>query len=164
MQKVDRGSPEAEESDAVDRILVQIVKLVAEVRKRQSQITEHHGVTMLEYQAIHVLRKQGDINIKQLANQLHLNQSTVSSLINRMEKKRLARRVQDSRDRRSVKIRLTDIADEITEYLPVSPIDFFKVVLMQSLTADERSSLMGLLEKIGSSVEMMFSEIDFKNI
>ncbi|MEW6777148.1 MAG: MarR family transcriptional regulator [Bdellovibrionota bacterium] len=150
---------EEKNGEVLDEIVARIVRLVANVRKRQDRITQSHGVTMLQYQAIHALRAAGPINITQLAERLHLNQSTVSSLADRMEKAGLVRRIQSSTDRRSVKLRLTEKADDVAESFPVSPLDFFKL-LLQDLSREERTQLAQILARVEGSIEKRFAAFD----
>jgi len=148
------------EADPLEGVLNAVVRLVADVRRRQAAITQEHGVTMLQSQAIHALRQQGPLNITQLAQALHLNQSTVSSLADRMERDGLVRRVQSSQDRRSVKLRLTEKSDDIAVQLPVSPLGFFRDLLAQALSAEEQATLARLLQKISKRIYERFGEID----
>lgn len=152
-------SPKKSENDPLDEVVERLVGLIARVRKRQAAVTQVHGVTMLQFTAIQALRQAGDINITQLAKRLHLNQSTVSSLIDRMERDGLVRRVQSSSDRRSVKLRLTDKADDIGQALPDSPLVFFRH-LLDALTPEEQASLGKILVKIESRFETELSRID----
>jgi DNA-binding MarR family transcriptional regulator len=146
--------------DAVlDDIVRGIVHILAEVRRRQHALTKKHGVSMLQSTAIHALRRGDPMNITQLADALHLNQSTVSSLVDRMERDGLVRRLQSTRDRRSVKLRLTDRADEIAEGLPVSPVDFFKRLLM-TLSPEEAQIAATLLGKMEKAMFAAFDDLD----
>ena len=155
------GKSEARTNDEeqLEVMLSRLVRMISEVRKRQSAITHDHGVTMLQATAIHALRKNGPINITQLAGKLHLNQSTVSSLVDRMERDGLVRRIQSSTDRRSVKLRLTDKADQIAERVNVSPFTFFKW-LLRELSAEERGQLAGILEKLEGVLLERFDQFD----
>ncbi len=135
------------EEAALDEMLSRLVRMIAEVRKRQASITSVHGVTMLQATAVHALRKSGPINITELAKQLRLKQSTVSSLVDRMERDGLVRRVQSSTDRRAVKLRLTEKADDVAEQVNVSPYDFFKM-LLRELDGEERATLGRILQKV----------------
>ena len=143
----------------LDEVVERMVRLIAKVRKRQAAVTQTHGVTMLQFTAIQALRQEGDINITQLSKKLHLNQSTVSSLIDRMERDGLVRRVQSSADRRAVRLRLTDKADDIGETLPDSPLVFFRA-LLDALSSEEQQALVKMLVKIESRFESELSRLD----
>ena len=158
--KAEKSEPSGEA--ALDDILGRLVRIVAEVRKRQHAVTKTHGVTMLQYTAIHELRKRGPLNITQLAEFLHLNQSTVSSLVDRMERDGLVRKLQSTQDRRSVKLRLTDKADDLAEAVPISPFDFFKT-LLGSLDTNEVRLVAKMLGKVEGVLLTRLEEIDAKS-
>lgn len=135
------------DEERLEQILGRVVRVVAEIRRRQAAVTQRHGVTMLQYTAIQMLRRHGALNITELARRLHLYQSTVSALVDRMERDGLLRRVQSSRDRRAVRLRLTERADAIAETLCISPYELFKG-LVRALDSRERTELAHLVERL----------------
>lgn len=149
----------AQTEKLMDEIVQRVVRLVADIRKRQSAMVQNYGVTMLQYTAIQILKDSGPINITRLAKKLHLNQSTVSSLVDRMERDNLVRRVQSSEDRRSVKLRLTDKAYDVTVDLPIAPFDFFKGLLTH-LSSEEQQSLARMMLKLDAAFQKQLAEID----
>ena len=139
----------------LEDIRQRLVRIVAEARRRQHALSRHFGVTVLQYTAIHILRLAGPLNITRLAEVLHLNQSTVSSLVDRMERDGLVRKLQSSKDRRSVRLRLTDRADELADRIGLSPFDLVDRVLAV-LSSDEQRQFAGMLEKLERA---MFEEL-----
>jgi DNA-binding MarR family transcriptional regulator len=133
--------------------------MVAEVRKRAARMSHEQGATMLQVQAIQILRDRGNLNISELALALHLNQSTVSGLADRLESARLVRRVADSSDRRRVKLMLTDKAFELAGAVPVSPMDMFRQIL-GPLTDDELRQILPLFGKVEDAFHRGMEAID----
>jgi len=62
-------------------------------------------VTLGQYRALVVLCARGPLGVAQLAEQLAVNPSTVTRLLDRLVAKGLARRQRTSRDRRCVRVR-----------------------------------------------------------
>ncbi len=148
-----RSSPGDEPPEhGLQQMLARAVRMVSAVRKRQAAITRRHGVTMLQVAALHALREAGAINITELAGRLHLNQSTVSSLVARMVRDGLVVRLRDRHDRRSVKLELTEHAFEVTRIVNVSPFAFFRA-LLGSLNDDDRRALARVLAKLERSLD-----------
>lgn len=143
---------------ALEETLARAVRMVAAVRRRQSAITARYGVTMLQAAALHALRDGGSTNITELSRRLHLNQSTVSALVVRMERDGLLARTRDRRDRRAVKLELTDRGLEVTRIVNVSPFAFFRL-LLGSLDAGDRRDLARLLEKLERFLERHLAAI-----
>ena len=57
---------------------------------------------------LQLCHRKTDTTVKQIANDMNLNSSAVSSLIARMEKNNLVERIHDLKDRRVVNVRLTE--------------------------------------------------------
>ncbi|MCW5829715.1 MAG: MarR family transcriptional regulator [Deltaproteobacteria bacterium] len=134
-------------SETEEALVDGVIRIVAEVRKRADRMGREHGATMLQIQAVKILHEKGSITISELAQELHLNQSTVSSLVDRMEANGLVRRLTANDDRRKVKLRITEKADDLAMTTPVSPIDMFRQIL-KPLTGDEMAHLSRMLAKI----------------
>ena len=143
-----RRRPEAAPVPMLD----QIVTLFRKLRERQEEIAKRRGLTFLQYLAIQVLCHKGSMNVTQLAEELHIKHSTVSKLVDRMERDRLLIRVQGSDDRRISKLRLTERALERVEGLSLSIADFSQR-LMGYLSAAEQQQLFVLLGKLRGAFE-----------
>jgi DNA-binding MarR family transcriptional regulator len=72
-----------------------------------------------------------------------------------MERDGLVRKLQSSKDRRSVRLRLTERADEVAERIGLSPLDLVDRVLAV-LSSDEQRQFAGMLEKLERA---MFEEL-----
>ncbi len=128
-------------------ILDQVLRMVRTLRDRQEELAQKRGITLLQYLAIQVLRRDGNLNVTQLADKLRLKHSTVSKLVDRMERDRLLIRIQSAEDRRASKLRLTELALERVDGLSLSVADFSKR-LLGYLTPKEQAQLIGLVAKL----------------
>jgi MarR family transcriptional regulator, organic hydroperoxide resistance regulator len=149
----------AVDESEIDAILGKVVGLIAAIRRRQAALSRAFGVSMLQFAAVHALAREEPMNITGLARALHLNQSTVSSLVDRMERDGLVRRVQSKRDRRSVRLSLTERALGIANRVKVSPFDFFKS-LLRALEPEEVTALGRMVDKIERALFERFAELD----
>lgn len=145
----DTEKPRREASTGIDLILDQALKLARKFRRRQDEIARKRGITLLQYSAIQVLRREGPLTVTELAGRLHLKHSTVSKLVDRMERDRLAVRVQSSEDRRASRLRLTELALERVEGLTLSAADFAGRVIAR-LTPKEQAQLMAIALKLAA--------------
>ncbi len=150
---------QASRQDAEEMLVEGIIRIVSDVRRRAEQMGRDHGATMLQIQATKILQEKGSLTINELAAELHLNQSTVSSLADRMEANGLVRRLVANDDRRKVKLRLTEKAYDLATRTPVSPIDMFRYIL-KPLTDEEMKSLVGMFRKIETAFFQGVQAID----
>lgn len=68
------------------------------------------GYTIPQRIVMGYLFRHGDLSVKELSQQVGLSHSTISGIVDRLERKGLATRIQDPRDRRITKVSLTDLA------------------------------------------------------
>jgi DNA-binding MarR family transcriptional regulator len=78
-------------------------------RGLESRVTEG-GSTIPQRFVMGQLSKHGSMSVKELSQKVGLSHSTVSGIVDRLERKGLATRIQDPRDRRITKVDLTDLA------------------------------------------------------
>lgn len=117
--------------------------------RRIVQAGEHYSkdlektfqVSTPQLACIQVLHAQGPLPLSRIARQIMVNSSTVTGIIDRLEKKNLVIRVRDPRDRRMITIELTNagaklaqnapplIPQEIIDSLKSLPEDDFKKVV-----------------------------------
>lgn len=64
------------------------------------------------------LSKYGDLSVKELSQKVRLSHSTVSGIVDRLERKDLVVRIPNQQDRRITKITLTDVARNQLKLLP----------------------------------------------
>ena len=84
-------------------------------------IAERSGLTATDTKTIDTLLRLGPVTAGEIAGYTGLATASVTSLIDRLEKKRLVRRVRDSRDRRRVIVEpvLERIADSQNVFGPI---------------------------------------------
>ena len=68
---------------------------------------------------LQTIRDIGEVTIGQLANKMSLSQATVTSILDRLEKRELVYRVRSKEDRRKVHAYLTDQATEVLKEAPI---------------------------------------------
>lgn len=86
------------------------VKLFFDLDKRMKQNMKkcfpEMGITMPQGMVIGVLEHEGEMKITELSNKLGLSNSTVSGIIDRLEKQTIVERIRSIEDKRIVYVRL----------------------------------------------------------
>jgi Transcriptional regulators len=85
------------------------------VKQKGREILNHFPITPPQFDALQWLDECGDLTISELSNRLYLACSTVTDLVDRMEKNGLVERVRDQNDRRVVRIHLLDNGRQIIQ-------------------------------------------------
>ena len=79
------------------------------VKQRGREILNNYPITPPQFIALQWLRELGDLTIGELSKKMYLAFSTTTDLVDRMEKNELIVRIRDPKDRRVVRIHLSDI-------------------------------------------------------
>jgi len=137
---------------ATARVLEDLLKLVARSRQQSHEFLETYGVTVPQSGVLRVLRREGSQPIGTLAETLYLKTSTVSGIIDRLERDKHVDRVRGNTDRRVVLVELTPTGRKLAENLPVTSYDKVRRAIEQ-LEGDEVNSLMNLMSRLLKLIE-----------
>nr|WP_321355463.1 MarR family transcriptional regulator [uncultured Draconibacterium sp.] len=101
-------------------ILIKIRKIVRSVDIESKKIQKEHGVSIPQVLCLNFLSESNNYQTTQgeLRKFLNLNPSTVSGIINRLEKKGYLARLPKSGDKRVVNIALTSAGDQLLSTMP----------------------------------------------
>ncbi len=106
-----------------------------------------YGVTPGQYAVLKCLWDRDGQTAKQLSERLYLDGSTVTGILDRMENKSLINRQPDSKDRRAVRVMLTEKGRALKE--PVNAaIESANQKALQKLNPQESALLKKLLEEL----------------
>lgn len=101
-------------------ILIKIRKIVRSVDIESKKIQKEYGVSIPQVLCLSFLHKSPNYQATQgeIREFLNLNSSTVSGIINRLEKKGMLARLPKSGDKRVVNIALTSTGDNLLATIP----------------------------------------------
>lgn len=83
------------------------------VFQKLSSRLEEYNVTPVQYGVLHCLWREGTAKPKEIANELKIENSTISGVLERMEKKELIRREISTDDRRFIEVTLTEMGKSL---------------------------------------------------
>jgi DNA-binding MarR family transcriptional regulator len=92
------------EDTGLAEALVQLSHLVQQV---YADISRRHGLTPQQAQLLCVVARGGAVGMTELSRSLHLEKSSLTGLVDRIERRGLAARARDDQDRRACRIELT---------------------------------------------------------
>lgn len=123
-------------------------KLVTEAFE---QILSNKGITRVQWIALYYLGSQECINQKELSDKMHIKESTVARLIDRMERDGWVKRQRSEEDRRSFNLVLTKKGlDYRKELLPEG--DKFNEIVSDGITDKEMLVFMSVLDKMVNNI------------
>lgn len=117
------------------------------IQRKGREILSNYNITPPQFIALQFLLEFGDLTIGELSSKMFLACSTMTDLIDRMEKNNLVVRVRDEKDRRVVRIHLLKEGERIIEEAIKKRQLYLNEILTQ-FTNSEMNELQDLLIKL----------------
>jgi len=110
------------ETQMLDPLFIHITKrmrqIAHEINKYSKHLQESHKVTIPQIICLREIYEHGPISFSSLTKLVALNNSTVTGIIDRLEKQNLVRRTRTSVDRRQIHIETTESGVQFLEEAP----------------------------------------------
>lgn len=130
--------------------VVEIEKYVRKVdyiiRKKGREILNDFNITGPQFTALQILIGEGDLTIGELSQKMALACSTITDLIDRMEKSGLVIRKKDEKDKRVVRVEVQSIGYELVQKV----LDKRRIYLDEKLDGFEKKDKEFLKEALKS--------------
>src|SRR4051812_39751204 len=143
----------------VDRVLEAIIYLYTESRRLTKELARRADLTGPQLTVVKMLEQIGDLSLSELSERIRAQNSTVTGIIDRMERENLVTRERSKEDRRVVYIRLTTKGRELSRGIPVEPMEIFRRSL-ETLSGQEVRDLMRILGKVAKNVRKSVSKVE----
>jgi DNA-binding MarR family transcriptional regulator len=108
----ERPGVSSNERTEVGRLVFEMGKLMKQYMRKHF---DHEGLTMPQGSVLGILMKNGEMKITDLSGEMSLSNSTVSGIVDRLERQELVERRRSSEDRRVVYVKVSGKFLEIHE-------------------------------------------------
>jgi DNA-binding MarR family transcriptional regulator len=123
------------------RLFVEVSKLIQQSMRKNFEDSE---VTMPQGMVLHILKEYGQMKISDLSDKVHLSKSTVSGIVDRLEKHGLVERTRNDEDRRTVYVSVTKAFEENHKELHKKAEESFEDLLSSATEQDMEKIVEGL--------------------
>ncbi|MFL0809204.1 MAG: MarR family transcriptional regulator [Agarilytica sp.] len=104
--------------DRIEEVLVALRRVIRATDLYSKHLAKTTGLTAPQSLLLHAIRDKGQVTIGELANEVSLSQATVTSILDRLEKRQLVVRERSEQDKRKVHALLTAEAYEVLKDAP----------------------------------------------
>jgi len=111
--------------NSIDAVLVALRRVIRATDLHSKHLAKTTGLTAPQILLLQTIRNKGDVTIGEIANEMSLSQATVTTIIDRLEKRKLVYRERSKEDKRKVHAHLTDTAIETLKSAPIPLQDQF---------------------------------------
>jgi len=129
------------------KALVLLRQIIRSTDMQDKDISRSTGVTPPQLMVMQTLRENTQLTTGELAKEMVLTQATVTSILDRLEKKELISRERGKEDKRKVWVSLTEKGTELMKGAPTTQQDIF-VRNFEDMQNWEQSMIVSSLERI----------------
>lgn len=110
---------------SIEDVLVELRRVIRATDIHSKHLAKTTGLTTPQILLLQTIQKNGQLTIGELANAMSLSQATVTSILDRLEKRNLVYRERSTEDKRKVHVYLTKQAIETLKEAPLPLQDHF---------------------------------------
>ncbi len=137
--------------ELADRMIDGMIRVFFAARQHSQSLKAKYGITAAQLQLLKLLEKQGDLTHSEISDRMYLRGSTVSGIIDRLEKRELVRRKRSRVDRRLVRVGLSEQGEQLLGSVPRGQSKFGALRrFVSELPKSEAESFVETLEKIAT--------------
>lgn len=100
------------------KVLVALRQIIRAIDLHSKKLERESGLTGPQLLILHMIREAASTSVGALARSVSLSQATVTSILDRLERKQYLTRTRDSTDKRKVLVALSPLGEETLDQAP----------------------------------------------
>jgi MarR family transcriptional regulator, organic hydroperoxide resistance regulator len=153
--------PESVTRDAaILGIMQSLRRIMKSIQDYSQTVSIHYGITGPQLWVLKTIYQSGSLSLGELSKAMYLHPSTISGVVDRLEKKRFLRRERTGTDRRVVKVLLTAKGNRIVRKAP-KPIQGKMIYGLRKLKKPELLLIHGSILKLVEIMEAQDVKVTF---
>jgi DNA-binding MarR family transcriptional regulator len=145
---------------AVLETMQSLRRIIKSLQDYSQTVHVHFGITGPQLWILKTLYQDGSLSLGELSRRMFINPSTITGVVDRLEKKRYVLRVRNEKDRRIVKVQLTPKGNRLARRAP-NPIQGKMIYGLKKLKKDELFPIHKSVEKLVEIMEAHDVEVTF---
>jgi len=133
-------------------VLVHLRRIIRATDLQSKRIVKACGLTIPQIMVLRSIEELGDVTVRRISDSVSLSQATVTTILNRLEDRKLVERVRAQKDKRIVNARLTVEGRTILNTAP--PLLHEKFIdEFESLEGWEQTQVLSSLQRIAMMMD-----------
>lgn len=132
-----------------EEVLTTLRRILRAISLRSKKLVQSYGLTSPQLVVLKEIKRSKELVTGQLAREVSLSQATVTSILDRLEKKGYVKRIRSAQDKRKVLVSLSEQGETVLAKTPSLLQEEF-VEKFSALEAWEQSMLLSSLERLAS--------------
>ena len=139
-------------AERYQEVLVALRRIMRATDLYSKQLSKTAGLTSPQLLIIAAVRDLGDVTIGTVARQVRLSQATVTTILDRLERRGLVYRERSTVDKRKVHAHLTEVGETVLADAP-TPLQQSFIERFQGLDDWEQSMIMAALQRVADMMD-----------
>lgn len=135
-----------------DEVLVALRRVIRATDLHSKRLSKHAGLTSPQLLIMRTIRDSGQVTIGTIADKVSLSQATVTTILDRLELRKLVYRVRSTLDKRKVHAHLTEAGSEILARAP-NPLQEDFIKKYQALAEWEQTMILASLQRVANMMD-----------
>lgn len=135
-----------------DEVLVALRRVIRATDLHSKQLSKHAGLTSPQLLIMRAISQLGEVTIGTIADKVSLSQATVTTILDRLELRKLVYRVRSTQDKRKVHAHLTEAGEEILARAP-NPLQEDFIEKYQNLAEWEQTMILASLQRVANMMD-----------
>lgn len=136
----------------IEEVLISLRRVIRATDLHSKHLAKTTGLTAPQMLLLQTIRNRGQLSISELANIMSLSQATVTSILDRLEKRNLTFRERSTTDKRKVHVHLTPEADNVLQEAPI-PLQEHFTRQFNDLQQWEQTMIISSLQRVAQMMD-----------
>jgi len=141
-------------------IMQSLRRIFKAIQDYSQEVSNKFGITGPQLWALHTISGSGKLSLGELSKKMYLHPSTISGVVDRLEKKAYVVRDRGEKDRRVVKVQLTPKGKRLVKRTP-NPIQGKMIYGLRGLKREELNSIYHSFETLVEIMEAQNLKVTF---
>ena len=138
--------------NSIEQVLVALRRVIRATDLHSKHLAKTTGLTAPQIMLLQTIRNKGEVTIGELANEISLSQATVTSILDRLEKRELVYRERSKEDKRKVHAYLTEQATNTLKEAPI-PLQEHFARQFSDLQEWEQTMIISSLQRVAQMMD-----------
>jgi MarR family transcriptional regulator, organic hydroperoxide resistance regulator len=139
------------QGNLIDPLFISVTKrlrqIAHELDKHSKFLQEHYSVTVPQIITLREIYEHGPVSFSELTEIVSLNNSTVTGIVDRLERQNLVQRTRTARDRRRIDLVITDAGVEFVRQIP-PPIQRGLIQGLENMSEEQVETVLWAIDTI----------------
>jgi DNA-binding MarR family transcriptional regulator len=132
---------------AISDIMQDLRRTFKSIHDYSHEVSNKFGITGPQLWTLKTISQNGSLSLGELSERMYLHPSTITGIVDRLEKKAYVLRDRGEKDRRVVKVRLTAKGERLARKAP-NPVQGKMIYGLRKLKKDELDSICDSIRKL----------------